>query len=260
MAPRGIVAAAIISLFSVKLKAMGFANSEILAPNMFFIIVGSILIYGMAARPLSKALQLSDDNPQGCIILGSNLLSVSLAKALRTEGFSTIIIDARWANIREARMEGINTITTNVLSEDVQEKINFTGMGRFLALTSNLELNSLACIRFADIFGIKEVYQLSEPVDKDKPSQRVSEDISGIALFSANATCANIMRRLHHGAVIKRTPLTKDFSFEDFKTQYGNSDPLPLCIINENKSLSIITANKQFQPAAGQVLISLIDQ
>ena len=259
MAPRGIVAAAIISLFAVKLETMGVDQSNVLAPNMFFIIVGTILIYGLAARPLAKTLNLSDDNPQGCVILGSNLLSMALAKALKAEGMVTTIIDARWANIKEARMEGINTLHANVLSEVVQEKINLTGMGRFLALTPNLELNSLACIRFADIFGLKEVYQLGEPEDKDKPAQWIPDDLSGLALFGPNATYNELIRRIHHGAKVKRTPLTKDYSYDDYKSQNEDKNPILLALISENKSLTFVTVNKKIQPRPGQVIISLID-
>ncbi len=259
MAPRGIVAAAVISLFAVRLESMGIEGSEILAPNMFLIIVGTILIYGLAARPLAKALHLSDDNPQGCVILGSNLLSIALAKALKAEGISTTIIDAQWANIKEARMEGLNTLNANVLSEVVQEKINFTGMGKFLALTSNLELNSLACIRFSDIFGLKEVYQLGEPEDKDKPAQWIPDDLSGVALFGPNNTYNELIKRIHHGAKVKRTPLTKDFSYDDYRAQNEGKNPILLCIVTENKSLLYVTVNKKIQPKPGQVIISLID-
>ncbi|OZG70515.1 sodium:proton antiporter [Hahella sp. CCB-MM4] len=259
MAPRGIVAAAVISLFAVRLESMGIEGSEILAPNMFLIIVGTILIYGLAARPLAKTLHLSDDNPQGCVILGSNILSIALAKALKAEGISTTIIDAQWANIKEARMEGLNTLNANILSETVQEKINFTGMGKFLALTSNLELNSLACIRFSDIFGLKEVYQLGEPEDKDKPAQWIPDDLSGVALFGPNSTYNELIKRIHHGAKVKRTPLTKDFSYDDYKTQNEGKNPVLLCIVTENKSLLYVTVNKKIQPKPGQVIISLID-
>ncbi|ABC31962.1 NhaP-type Na+/H+ and K+/H+ antiporters [Hahella chejuensis KCTC 2396] len=258
MAPRGIVAAAVASLFAVRLQGIGYEEAEALPPTMFLIIMGTILIYGLGARPLAKKLALSDDNPQGCIILGSNAFTNALAKALKNENVSVLIVDARWSNIKEARMEGTPTLLGNVLSEQLLERVNYTGMGRFLALTPNLELNSLACIRFSDIFGVKEVYQLGEPEDKDKPAQWIPEDLSGVALFSTQATYNHIMKRLNHGAVIKRTPLTKDFTYEQFKEKNQDQDPLPLCLVGENGGLSFFTVKKNLQPKPGQVLISLV--
>ncbi|MBU6949966.1 MULTISPECIES: cation:proton antiporter [unclassified Hahella] len=258
MAPRGIVAAAVASLFAVRLQGIGYEEAEALPPTMFLIIMGTILIYGLGARPLAKKLALSDDNPQGCIILGSNAFTNALAKALKNENVSVLIVDARWSNIKEARMEGTPTLLGNVLSEQLLERVNYTGMGRFLALTPNLELNSLACIRFSDIFGVKEVYQLGEPEDKDKPAQWIPEDLSGVALFSTQATYNHIMRRLNHGAVIKRTPLTKDFTYEQFKEKNQDQDPLPLCLVGENGTLNFFTVKKNLQPKPGQVLISLV--
>ena len=258
LAPRGIVAAAVTSLFASQLIQLGVPGAEKLVPNMFFIIVGTILIYGLSARPLAKKLDLADEDPQGCVILGSNLFSRSLAKALMREKIPVLIIDAQWTAIKAARMEGIPTLLGNVLSDRVTQTIDYTGMGRFLALTPNLELNSLACIRFGDVFGLKEVYQLGEPQDKEKPEQWIPEDLSGHTLFGPQMSFAYITRRLHHGATIKRTPITKDFTFEQFKAQYADQEAAPLCVISESGKLTLFTTDRQVVPKPGQVLISLV--
>ncbi|RMF16022.1 MAG: sodium:proton antiporter [Gammaproteobacteria bacterium] len=258
LAPRGIVAAAVTSLFASQLIQLGVEGAEKLVPNMFFIIVGTILIYGLSARPLAKKLDLADEDPQGCVILGSNLFSRTLAKALQSEKIPVLIVDAQWSAIKAARMEGIPTLLGNVLSDKVTQTIDYTGMGRFLALTPNLELNSLACIRFGDIFGLKEVYQLGEPQDKDKPTQWIPEDLSGHTLFGPHMSFAYITKRLHHGATIKRTPITKDFSYEQFRAQYADQEAAPLCLISESGKLTFFTVAKSITPRPGQVLISLV--
>ncbi|GAA3973485.1 sodium:proton antiporter [Allohahella marinimesophila] len=259
MAPRGIVAAAITSLFAVRLQAMDYPGADVLAPNMFFIIIGSILIYGLAARPLAKKLDLGDDEPQGAIILGSNTFSRAFAKTLQKDNFGVLLIDARWANIKEARMEGIPTYLGNVLSEHATDNVSYTGIGRFIALTPNLELNSLACIRFSDVFGVAETYQLGELEDKDKPQQSVPDDLSGIPLFRSNATYNYLMTRMNAGSIVKRTQLSNDFTYEQFKSQNENRDPLLLCVITEQRELLLASSKRSLQPKPGHIIITLLD-
>jgi len=259
MAPRGIVAAAVASLFAVRLQAMDYPGADALAPNMFFIIIGSILIYGLAARPLAKKLDLGDDEPQGAIILGSNTFSRAFAKTLQKDNFGVLLIDARWANIKEARMEGIPTYLGNVLSEHATDSVSYTGIGRFMALTPNLELNSLACIRFSDVFGIAEVYQLGELEDKEKPQQSVPDDLSGIPLFRSNATYNYLMTRMNGGAIVKRTQLSNDFTYEQFKAQNESRDPLLLCVITEQRELVLASSKRSLQPKPGHIIITLLD-
>lgn len=258
MAPRGIVAAAVTSLFAVKLQEMGFAGAETLAPTMFLIIVGTITFYGLLAGPLARRLSLADANPQGCIFLGSNRFTRALAAILQKEGFSTLIIDARWAHIKEARMEGLKTVHGNILSGKLIERLDLTGVSRFLGMTGNLELNALACLRFIDLFGVQEVYQLADKDEKDRPNQWVPDDLSGNTLFHPAADFSRLIQRLNHGASIKRTPLTRDFTYDDYLTQNASQEPLPLCLITEQKGLLFFRAKTPLTPQPGNTLISLV--
>ncbi len=83
MAPRGIVAAAVASLFAIKLTIAGVNEAEFLLPIMFLVIIITITIYGLSAMPFAKWLKISSPNPQGCIIIGANTFGMSLARALK---------------------------------------------------------------------------------------------------------------------------------------------------------------------------------
>ena len=54
MAPRGIVAAAIVSIFSFELEALGYAESGALTATVLLVIVGTVTFYGLTAGPAHR--------------------------------------------------------------------------------------------------------------------------------------------------------------------------------------------------------------
>jgi NhaP-type Na+/H+ or K+/H+ antiporter len=65
MMPRGIVAAATVSTFQVALEQYGVPDAEMLTPITFLVIAGTVLVYGLTARPLALWLGLAEDGVGG---------------------------------------------------------------------------------------------------------------------------------------------------------------------------------------------------
>jgi hypothetical protein len=61
---------------------------------------------------------------------------------------------------------------------------------------------------------------------------------------------------LHEGAEIKRTNLTEQFNYEDYRSEYeGNFVPL---LIFRDKQVRVVTADDPFNPQPGWTLVSLV--
>ena len=63
LAPRGIVAASVASVFALKLSSLSqqsAAQAAALVPVTFFVILGTVSIYGLLAGPLARRLSLAD--------------------------------------------------------------------------------------------------------------------------------------------------------------------------------------------------------
>ena len=58
MAPRGIVAAAISSIFAFELEELGYPEASALAAITLLVIVGTVIFYGLTAGPLARRLGL----------------------------------------------------------------------------------------------------------------------------------------------------------------------------------------------------------
>lgn len=64
MAPRGIVAASISSLFAIKLMEFGIADAKLLVPLTFMVIIGTVVLQSATARPMALALKVSEPAPK----------------------------------------------------------------------------------------------------------------------------------------------------------------------------------------------------
>ena len=85
MAPRGIVAASTASVFALELQEANITGSDSVVPVVFLTIFITIAVYGLTAGRISRAVGLSDPNPQGLLILGANPLAVAVARAVQQE-------------------------------------------------------------------------------------------------------------------------------------------------------------------------------
>lgn len=260
MAPRGIVAAAVISVFAISLTESGIADSEAMISVTFQVIIGTVAVYGLTAPIVARRLKVALPNPQGVLFAGAQSWVQNIARLLHEENFNVILIDTNWRNIIEAKSKGLRAYYGNVLSEDMLAEMQLDGIGRMLAVTPNDEVNSLAVLHFEDIFGRAETYQLM-PVGKSEDDRReiLPSHLQGRYLFDKKASCNYLHDRFGRGAVIKKTPITDEFSYEDYLDMYGDS-AVQLFIISKSNELVIKTADSRLKPEAGEMIISVIDE
>ncbi len=258
LAPRGVVAAAVASVFALELRDVGHPQADMLIPLTFLVVIGTVALYGLTASPLARRLSLGQPDPQGVLIAGAHSWARAIAGALRSEGFSVRLVDTNWANVSSARMEGLSAYHGSILSEETVERVDLGGIGRLLAVTSNDEANALAALHFSEIFGRSEVYQLPTSAPRPHPEREFSpKHLRGRTLFSDQLTYAQLTDRFREGAVIKRTTLTREFDYEAFRKHYGDR-AVPLFVVGDNR-LQIFNADRPPTPRPGQKLISLVD-
>lgn len=260
MAPRGIVAAAVSAVFAIDLVAAGYEGAARLASLTFLVIVATVAVYGLTAAPLARRLGLAQSAPQGVAVLGASALGRAVGVALRELGFSVLLIDANYKNISTARMEGLPTYYGSAVSEHILDEIDLDGVGRLLALTTNDEANSLAALRFAEVFDNGEIYQL--PPSKiaagaDEGEIFTPQHLRGRFLFAAEANAYELERRLEAGAQIKITSLTEAFSHADFIASYGR-EALSLFAVDAEGMLSVFSTDDEIVLQAGMTLVALV--
>jgi NhaP-type Na+/H+ or K+/H+ antiporter len=262
MAPRGIVAAAVSSVFALRLRADHFPDAEKLVPLVFLVIVGTVFFYSMTAARLGVWLGVAKPNAQGVLLVGAHALAYAIGPVLKEAGHAVLIVDTNRAAIARARLQGLETFNGSIIAPHVEEQLDLSGIGRMFALTPNDEVNALACVRFAKVLGRSQVYQLA-PSRRDADARQpragseMSDQLRGRQLFFAGCTLSDLEMRLAEGAVVKKTLLTDVFDLAAFRATHPKG--IPMFLLNPNGELLVVTEDLPQVPRAGQTVVSLTE-
>ncbi len=254
LAPRGIVAASVASVFALRMGESG----QGLVPATFLVIVGTVTVYGLTAAPLARRLGLSNPNPQGVVFASAHPGARALASGVKAAGFPVLMIDNNRGNINAARMEDLPTAYASILSEQALDAAEEGGLGRLLAMTADDDVNVLATLHFRELFGRAEVYQLPPHQNGNPRVAGAPSHLRGRHLFARGATYDALDQRFAEGQVVKTTKLSQEFDYKAFRERYGE-DALVLFIVTESGSLRVCTAETAPTPKPGQTLICLVN-
>ncbi len=251
VAPRGIVSAAVASVLALELAERGYEQANLFVPVTFSVIIGTVTVYGLGATYVARALGLSDPNPQGFLILGAHPWARALALMIQSHGVRVRLVDSNRYNIVQARMEGIPVHHGNILAEHELDEVDLSGLGRFLALTPNEDVNARACGQAQEVFGKSNIYQLTEgAADSD------SSKLGGRRLFGPEIGFAQIAKLSRQGAGIKATNISEEFTMEDVRSHYGENF-IPLLVVAGEGRLEVLSADGRTDARPGETLVSM---
>ena len=236
MAPRGIVAAAISAIFALRLEQEGFADAEKLVPYTFVVIIATVTVYGLSANPVARLLKVAKPQPNGVLFLGAHSWSLDLACQLQELGLKVMVADSNWENISKARKRNLETYHGNILSEFAMDEINFDGIGKLFALTQNDEVNALASIRFAEIFGSSNVFQLPQSAISIHKESETTEALGGRILFSNEWNHSAIEDFMSNPNQLALYRITDGFNLKNFTKKLGKNG-LIVAVLNGQDNL-----------------------
>jgi len=267
LAPRGIVAAAVTSVFALELThashdnpALAELSGEValLVPLTFVAIVGTVTFCGIFAAPLSRKLGLSHQKGSGILFVGADPWVVEIAQSLLEEEQAVLVVDTNHENVSRARLAGVPAQRGNILSDIVEEDLELTGIANLLAVTANDNVNSMAVHEFTHHFGRAHVFQL-QPKSDDKTIERdkAPEHFVGRLAFSSTPSNQQLRELHERGFTVKKTELTEQFTIDDFNAVHGE-ESLTLIRIHNSKSLEVICGEESVDWKTGQKIIALV--
>jgi NhaP-type Na+/H+ or K+/H+ antiporter/mannitol/fructose-specific phosphotransferase system IIA component (Ntr-type) len=172
IAPRGIVAASLASLFAIALAAQPSAgaaaalpggNGRFLETFVYSVIVATVVLQGFSAGWVARLLHVKRPDPTGWMIVNADAFGRRLARFIKEEAkLDVLLLDTNARLIAEARAEGLPALCENALDIDLAaDRDEFQPVGHLLALTDNAELNELLCNRWGHIIGHEGTYRWS---------------------------------------------------------------------------------------------------
>lgn len=268
LAPRGIVAAAVASLFSFQLRPVFPEASEGMVPVIFSVIVGTVAIYGLTAPPLARWLDLADPNPNGLLFVGAEEWVREMALHVQALDVSVSLIDNNPEHVQRARDEGLRAQQANVLSETVLDEIDLSGVGRLLVTIPNDEVASLAALHFSDVFDSTDIYQLAASPDSRQGTEgMLPKHLRGRPLFGEETSYWSLKECVERGGTVEVLQLSKDFleegqkeyyTYDDLTSQYEEHMIIPLFVRTEGDNLEIVSEMTQFRLRPDDWLVALV--
>lgn len=265
ISPRGIVAAAVSSVFVIRLEEAKVPMAELLVPLVFSMIIGTVVFQSLTAKPLADRLGISNPAPNGVLLFGANDIALAIAEALHSVSIKVLLADTSWRNVRTARRAGFEAYHGNPTSGHAAENLDLQGIGKLLALSSNRDANALAGMHYRAEFGSSAVFTL-EGASDDEAYERFDTANRNRAkpLFDSNLNYGRLAKLMHEGDIrnIKLgesddSETANEKSESDVSINELTEDDLPLFAIDPNGKLHVYGSGVGFTPKNGWMLVVL---
>jgi len=141
--PRGIVAAAVASLFATELALSGATEGAEFRVVVFTCIVVTVTLAGITGWPAGKLLGVLAKTNQGWLLFGANSVAIEIAKALKAEGEEVLLLDRNREACAEAEAAGLSVLMGNALDAATLLRAGVETRRGVIAMTGNDETNLL---------------------------------------------------------------------------------------------------------------------
>jgi hypothetical protein len=234
IAPRGIVAAAVASLFAFELDIHGFEGSQLRA-LVFLVIIITVLFAGFTGGWAASALSLKRKKESGWILLGAHGVARLLARILIKSGQDVVCIDEDPRACQLAENEGIKVFYGNALDERVLQRAEPDTRKGLIALSGNEEVNFIFSQR-AKYFEKKLIILTGIKNKSDGITQDMLTEIGARVPFGQEADMEQWSRWLQ-----KKTVRIHPYAFNGADEKHRLTDPemvnmlLPLMLRRDKK-------------------------
>jgi NhaP-type Na+/H+ or K+/H+ antiporter len=143
MAPRGIVAAAVASLFATQLAERGVLDGEALRALVFLVIAVTVLVHGLTGGVIAKLLGMRRPSGNGYAVLSASALARGVARVLRADGHEVVLVDNNAERAVAAQADGFTVVYGQGLQSSVLNRAEVDSRLGCIALTPNEEVNLL---------------------------------------------------------------------------------------------------------------------
>jgi NhaP-type Na+/H+ or K+/H+ antiporter len=253
MAPRGVVAAAVTSIFALGFgqaadaltqqaaRATGPGRQVLTAraaeldqlarqastmvPLVFFVIVCTVAIYGIGINRLAERLGLASAHPQGVVFVGVNRWVIDTAALLQDVEVPVLVVARSYASLAGARARGLRTVTANILSEYAMKDMDLAGIGSFIACTPEDEVNATAAREMARVFGRANTFQLHRDAATTGTGNELRDTaghLSARFAFTPALSRDQLDERTRAGAAVQRIDLSPACTLDDVRRRFGD--------------------------------------
>jgi Sodium/hydrogen exchanger family/TrkA-N domain len=241
IAPRGIVSASVASLFAISLTQNGISGGDATRALVFLTILITVLLQALTAPWLARWLEITSNKATGIVIVGANPITMLLANLFLQRGEYVALITTDENQVTLPPQENLQVSTRSAIEPEALAAVGIDGLGTFLALTENTNVNAVIAQQAAEEFAPPRVVAAF-------PSETTTSS-SVKQAFSADFDYETWLSHLRDGAVRLGGTLIQTGEAQQLhlRSLIDSGTLLPF-VMQQTDKLSIVTVGMEFVP------------
>ncbi len=173
----------------------------------------------------------------GVMIIGAGPLARTLARIIHQDRPVTLV-DSNENHCRVSKSEGLRAINGSALQEQVMAEAAAGKAELLIAMTPNIEVNTLVARMARDVFLIPEVHLL-QTTEKSDEQAALLKHLQANVLFARTTDMDEWDYRISHGTVVRSEKVLEEAvsAIEYSERRNGDESCLPLAIRRANECI-----------------------
>jgi CPA1 family monovalent cation:H+ antiporter len=243
IAPRGIVAAAVASLFALRLEHAG-RDVESFVPIVFTVICVTVLAASLNAVPLARWLGVAKPHPNGVVFVGNQPWVFDIAKTL-AEANVPVLIAAAEVDQNYPLPAHVEVYDGRLSSEEFFDCLEQGNYRQAVVASANPGLAAYAINRLIEFLGRRQVFSLPHGDELHDARRGAERRAIGRRAFAPDATQTGLHDRLTAGYTLR---------WHDANTASPESGHLVLFVVDALGYVSVNLATHHAPPAGNRYL------
>jgi len=248
IAPRGVVAIAVTSLFALRLEDFGMKDADALVPLVFGVVVATIFAHGFSAGWVARRLGIDKGKGDGVLLVGANAFTTALGSALQAMGLTVMIADTAKFALRAARKQSLAVHQGDILDEVTQDTLDLQQFQHVVAATDNDSYNSLVCADLGPEVGGDKLTQTG--VDETRLGRGRAR-----VLLEGGETVDELQVRVASGWQFGRTRITGVFPYEAYRARLP-AGAEPVAVMKPDRRLLLFSTTQRPVVEPGDTMLT----
>ena len=202
LAPRGVVAAAVASLFALELEHQGIDPGP-LVPVVFTVVVITVTVASLTASLAARRLLIAQPEPHGVALIGGGAFAIAFATELGRLHVPTIHIGLDTEHQPKAIARGQRIYDGRIDSDDFHNTISNMGLSAGVALSGVDHLDRYTTERLATTLHTSNLYRLADPTPADDKDAATSHAVDPRLILPDYITAEHLTHLMANGTNIR---------------------------------------------------------
>lgn len=256
IAPRGIVAIAVTSLFAIRLVDLGYEGADALVPLVFSVVIVTIIAHGFSAGYVARLLGIDQGAGRAVLLVGANPWSIALAKLLKNNmKMDVLMVDQSRTALRAARSAELEVYHGDIAAEAHGHDIDMGKYQHLLALSENDAENQLIASDLGPEMGYEQITIVA--CEGAEHGSAAGSGGRARSLLKSGRTLDDLEDLIEDGWKFSCTNITDKFGWKDFQANLEEGEEA-VAVLKADGRLLLFTDGPAPLAEADDVIVSFV--